>query len=249
MADRVSSTTPAGSAALKSYIICSTPRSGSTLLEQLLTSTGSMGAPDEYFNRADQYPMLCRKYGVSSTPELLSVLLREKVTGNGVFGVKIHYEQFELLRREVDLEAFLPRPSYIYLKRRDLLGQAISYSRAVATGQWSLDQAAKRAPCFDPCDVEARLDAIIAQSAAWWKYFATAGIEPLEIAYEELVEEPRKTCTKILALCGVESGPPEGLEAARTKRQADHLSLDWRERMLAYWGTGGRRKETGSVAT
>ncbi|MBF2097066.1 MAG: hypothetical protein IGQ88_01650 [Gloeomargaritaceae cyanobacterium C42_A2020_066] len=34
----------------KSYIICSTQRSGSTLLSKTLTQLGDCGKPDEYFN-------------------------------------------------------------------------------------------------------------------------------------------------------------------------------------------------------
>jgi len=35
------------------YLICFTPRSGSSLLTEVLSSTGIMGYPEEYFNAND----------------------------------------------------------------------------------------------------------------------------------------------------------------------------------------------------
>ena len=53
-----------------SYLICTTPRSGSTLLCELLTATGIAGRPDEYFQqlRITGMPMTPRDYlaGVAS---------------------------------------------------------------------------------------------------------------------------------------------------------------------------------------
>ena len=48
----------------KSYLICTTPRSGSTLLCELLTATGIAGRPDEYFQqlRSTGAPMTPRDY-------------------------------------------------------------------------------------------------------------------------------------------------------------------------------------------
>src|SRR5215213_3769543 len=47
-----------------SYLICTTPRSGSTLLCELLEGTGVAGRPDEYFQqlRATGMPMTPRDY-------------------------------------------------------------------------------------------------------------------------------------------------------------------------------------------
>jgi LPS sulfotransferase NodH len=38
-----------GMAKFDSYVICTSPRSGSTLLCKMLTSTGAAGKPDSYF--------------------------------------------------------------------------------------------------------------------------------------------------------------------------------------------------------
>src|SRR6476469_291598 len=43
------SSTPAAPAAIRSYLIASTPRSGSTLLCEALGATGVAGLPEEYY--------------------------------------------------------------------------------------------------------------------------------------------------------------------------------------------------------
>lgn len=200
-----------------------------------------MGEPDEYFNRANQFPALCRKYGVSFTAELVPFLLRDKTTPNGVFGFKTHYDQFVVLRDEIDFNSTFPNLRYIYIHRRDLLGQAISYTRATQTNQWSGDQELLRPPWFDPQDIESRLDAILEQCAAWQRYFAMFEVESIEVSYEDVATAPKQTCEKIFDFCGVDATAPSNLEVAGIKRQADQLTEEWRKRMVAHWRERERR--------
>ena len=56
-----------------SYLICTTPRSGSTLLCELLADTGIAGRPDEYFQqlRSTGLPMRPRDYLDGVAPEIV----------------------------------------------------------------------------------------------------------------------------------------------------------------------------------
>ena len=102
-----------------SYLICTTPRSGSTLLCELLAQTGIAGLPEEYFQqlRSTGAPMTPRDYlhGVAADlvppldparaapapddpydprryedfEEYLGCVLRNATTPNGVFAAKI----------------------------------------------------------------------------------------------------------------------------------------------------------------
>jgi LPS sulfotransferase NodH len=102
---------------LRSYLVCATPRSGSTLLCQGLASTGVAGRPDEYFEQlaATGLPRRPREYFAGRRdPEVLRLLppdaaagepdpgwspddydrhlaaaLRAGTTANGVFGAKL----------------------------------------------------------------------------------------------------------------------------------------------------------------
>jgi trehalose 2-sulfotransferase len=53
-----------------SYLVCGTPRSGTSLLCGLLAGTGVAGHPEEYFWR-DDVPFWSRRWGVSGFAEYL----------------------------------------------------------------------------------------------------------------------------------------------------------------------------------
>src|SRR5437870_5450798 len=74
------------------YIICSSPRSGSTLLAQALRDMG-IGHPGEYLNPS----LLDKKQPGGSqdfmepTPTAYVERLKETSAVNGIFGLKAHY--------------------------------------------------------------------------------------------------------------------------------------------------------------
>jgi LPS sulfotransferase NodH len=111
----------------KRYLICSTPRSGSTLLADLLDKTSFAGRPLEYFNNVyvEDYAR------TSNTPQLArqkywSDLQRMRTTENGVFGVKAHLTQVQqwLGTNEIStIGKFLSGFEHlIFIRRRDKLG-------------------------------------------------------------------------------------------------------------------------------
>src|SRR5215208_139697 len=79
-----------------SYLILSTPRSGSTLLCRGLEGTGLAGRPHEYFRPEGR---LWSQYGGDADPVgYVARLLSERVSANGVFGAKVawrHLLHFE----------------------------------------------------------------------------------------------------------------------------------------------------------
>jgi len=108
----------------RSYFVCATPRSGSTLVCELLKATGVAGCPEEYFEtlRATGLPRQPRQYfeelhdpgidvllaptdpGTPETPqafeEHLADALRRGTTDNGVFGAKLMWGHlFDLVHR------------------------------------------------------------------------------------------------------------------------------------------------------
>ena len=59
----------------RAYLVCATPRSGSTLLCELLKETGVAGRPEEYFEtlRSTGYPRQPRQY-FEGAPEVQALL-------------------------------------------------------------------------------------------------------------------------------------------------------------------------------
>ena len=128
------------------YVIASTPRSGSSLLAAGLVATGVAWRPEEYFTpehigsyKEDlKLPMNC------SWAEYLAKVMAFAATENGVRGVKIHWRHVVVLARAlgfrgdpgVVLEALFPAAVFVNIVRADRRAQAISLFRAETTGEW-----------------------------------------------------------------------------------------------------------------
>jgi LPS sulfotransferase NodH len=232
-----------------SYLICATPRTGSYLLCDALRTTGIAGRPTEYFSLG--YERHWSK--IWNTPDHESYLrhvIDTTTTPNGVFGVKSHPWQFDLFCRRTAARAPVPyveRPDvlakwfpdlhYVWLRRRDKLHQAISYSRSIQTNVW-WDADAPPAPYDEPKPEALRFDFdLITQSVArmveeddmWRRFFAAIGVEPLAIDYEDLVTDVGAATLSVLELLGVQNQLPAEFALAEPtfRRQSDETTLAW----------------------
>ena len=85
------------------YLLCSTPRTGSTLLCGLLESTGVAGHPASYFRRPDedafaaQWAIPRPSAGTSGYADFLNAALATGTTDNGVFAARIMWGTLEEL--------------------------------------------------------------------------------------------------------------------------------------------------------
>ena len=214
------------------YLIASSPRSGSQLLGDLLTSTGLAGFPMEYFNPwymgdATNFFPDDLLYG----PEHIQRLIEKYTTPNGVFGTKAHFLQVINFAGLDNLEHLYPAPlKYISLRRRDFTRQGISLARAVQTDSYNSTMQPARDPVYNydqifQCIREVRVDA-----KGWETYFQQRGIEPLRIVYEDFVVDPGDTLQRIFDF--LEIAVPAGFQmpVSPLKRQADSLSDLWVEK-------------------
>jgi LPS sulfotransferase NodH len=128
------------------YVIASTPRSGSSLLAAGLVSTGVAGRPEEYFTpdhiaayKQDlQLPTNC------SWADYLERVMAFAATENGVRGFKIHWRHVVVLAQAMGihgdpgevLEMLFPTAVFVNIVRVDRRAQAISLFRAETTGEW-----------------------------------------------------------------------------------------------------------------
>lgn len=134
----------------KSYIICSTPRSGSTLLCKTLAQLGGLGQPEEYFHRHT-----IEQLKLNNNPEKFisycQSIFEDGLKNHGIFGMKMHWwqlldfltlaRQSPCFEKQQDLEILsnlFPNPKFIYLWRRNIIAQAVSATLAMQTGQWEI---------------------------------------------------------------------------------------------------------------
>jgi LPS sulfotransferase NodH len=99
-------------------------------------------------------------------PELqMEAILRLGATPNGVYAVKLFASQFAAFSGRLRWMDLLPNLHFVYLTRDDLLGQAISWARALQTEQYRSTQPAKRPAVYDADLIRSQLTAIVRERA------------------------------------------------------------------------------------
>ena len=236
------------------YILCSTPRSGTTLLCDLLSQTGVAGHPNSFFRQkslkywADLWGLEgcvdCQDAAFSA--RYLAAMRQAGQGETGLFGLRLMGPDLQFacdwLGRmhpgrpsEADRFAAAFGPlRYIYLSRSDKLAEAVSYIRAEQTGLWhgrpdgsTLEEIAPTVPQgYDPALITARMAELSAYDAAWPRWFEAQGIAPLRLSYEELAAAPQATLAQVLGHIGQDPAIAANT-APGLRKLADETSADW----------------------
>jgi len=236
--------------------ICTTPRTGSSMLRGDIRSTGAMGDPREWFNMTAG-----RRYDIQATEwevprgdlgSYLRALKEHTATENGVVGVKIFEYHLQQLASEGmirsaggrlrDLAERLgePDPVVVTLTRHNKLRQAISFHKARQTGKWGTQGKARGAAKFDRKAIEKEMVELVNRENRWDRELETSGYVPhLRLVYEVLVGEREETLLRLAR--ALELPDPEGIVAARRrpeeqplKRQADDETESWVNRFIGW---------------
>lgn len=237
-----------------SYLICATPRSGSTLLCGLLESSRVAGRPASYFNRrglhdyADDWRIARPRDGRIDEAYVRAALAAGK-TSNGVFGGRIMAETLPELIGDLaaadsgsavtDLELLSAQPGrlrFVHLRRRDVVAQAVSWAKALQTHYWHPGEAVKpggQHPHYDEELIGRLLAAIDKFEADWTLWFTAHSIVPCQVVYEELAADPLRAAHKVLAYLGLHV-PPDRQLVIGHRRQADQVNADWAARFRAH---------------
>ncbi len=224
-------------AGTRGYAVCGERRSGSNFLSSVLASTGVLGKPAEYFStpamrtRMPDYP--------DDPDEQVRRVPTLAATPNGVYGLKLHAIEFDRIERTRWVER-LPGLSFVYLERRDILGQAISWVRAAQTDQWISGIAAKAAPVYDRTTINQALVALLSNQNRWRYYLARNGIAYLHLVYEDVVRAPQEAAEAVGRLVDLDVAPRVDLAKVPLDMQRDALNAEWRARFIADSGDLGR---------
>lgn len=233
---------PGGS---RGYLLCGTPRTGSTLLCELLTSTGVAGRPESYFRGPDQLRWADR-FGLSVANgsldyrEFAAAARRFGTTSNGVFAARVMWGTVEVMcngldprrRTRTDLDvlegAFGPL-SLVHLVREDVVAQAVSWARAEQSGYWQRGDGIVAEPELDLAQLHRLVHTITEHTRAWRSWFRAQEAAPLQVTYEELVHDPQTTVLEVLDHVGVDA-PADWTSEVGTPQQADELNAEWARR-------------------
>ncbi len=239
---------------MNSYIICGTPRTGSTLLCDLLESTKVAGCPDSFF-MSNVAPVWVKAWGLPTREGLneagysaayLKAAIRAGRGGTEIFGLRLMRENLDGLLALIGnvypgmpsdkarLEAAFGTIVYIHLAREDKLAQAVSLIKAEQTGLWHVapdgTEVERLAPHSEPQYDFARIARMVEEleqfDAAWLTWFDEQGIEPLRITYETISANPVQVLMRVCNALGVAAPAPETMEPGVAKL-ADAVSVEW----------------------
>ena len=174
---------------------------------------------------------------------LVEEALRKGTTENGVLGTKIMWAYFRdfvrLARRttapevhpcEVPASVLPNLRRFVWMRRRDTTRQAVSLWKALQTQQWRKDSdedVVGRGLRFSFAAIDHLKLRIDEHNAAWRAFFEGCGVEPLEVLYEDLVEDYEGTVLRLLEGVGVSIPEDFAVEEPKMRRQADELSEEW----------------------
>lgn len=229
--------------ATRSYFICFTVRSGSSLLCQLLADTGLAGRPEEHFyhNISPDNP-----HGdpIADYASTIADALKSYTTANGVFGSKIgggYWRDFT--RRLLDIETLAGLPlrealdrcfpglRYIHLTRRNRVRQAVSHWLAIQSGRWSSQHIATNpSPQYDFVAIDTLLQELAFREAVWADYFARNGIIPLQLVYEDFVQQMEATILRILDYLQIQRPANFQVPAPLHQPVGGELAEQWAQR-------------------
>lgn len=223
------------------YVIFLTARSGSGWLTDLATNTGSLGCPHEWFNYDWVYtdrPALGflppRLRGVGDINAYVDQIVDE---GHGVAGVELSIFQalmlYELIEQPVDLQ---PVKAFFYLRRRDIVAQAISLYRSIASQLFhSYERTGESIRRFNevPYSYEGIwewLRSLIDDERRFRELFDSCGIAPTSFFYEDLLENPLAILRQISEALGVT--PPDAIPKTSLEIMRDETSKKWQAQFL-----------------
>ncbi|MEO0544199.1 MAG: Stf0 family sulfotransferase [Pseudomonadota bacterium] len=241
------------------YMICTSPRSGSTFLCRLLRETGVAGRPGSYFHGAtlkDWAENLDLPGDLPDVSQIIEAALEKGRAGGSLFGLRQQSHSFALLRQTLAawhpeatdrarLEAVVGPLRYIHLTRPDKLAQAVSYIRAAQSGIWhrnadgSIYEELPRngASGYDFIAIRDQVAEFEQADTAWREWFDREGIQPLKITYDALAADPKGILADVLAWIGLDRSHADDAEPP-TQKLADAVTVEWMARYRAEVNAG-----------
>ncbi|MGK7951895.1 MAG: Stf0 family sulfotransferase [Xenococcaceae cyanobacterium] len=236
-----------------SYTIWFSQRTGSTLLCKGLASTGIAGKPSEWLYKNNNLDFLTH-YQVNNYAELQDKIWQLGSTSNRVFGLKTSIcepnfsEIIDILKKfppcnpksnkysEIWHQAF-PNCKHIFMTRRNKVRLAVSWWKAIKTGEWHRKTGTK------PTSVQIQnkysykaINHLFIEScireAAIQEFFTEVKIIPLTIVYEDFVLSYRETIQRIIDYLEILNSNNLQIALPAEEQLADAVSENWVQRFM-----------------
>jgi LPS sulfotransferase NodH len=195
------------------YVVCATPRVGSTHLCEALGRVPGAGAPQEWFGRP-RIHQLAGRWGLRSPestvddpkltdPPRFLEHVRTEAESSGVLALKVHWNQIEWARSHLGLDPMAMVDGrgdvrFVRLYRDDLIAQTVSsfiasvtkvYVRRAegqAVGDDEFVDVARATPRYDFELLLSVFEELASIEYGWGPFFQERGTVPHTLSYEEL---------------------------------------------------------------
>jgi LPS sulfotransferase NodH len=225
---------------LTEYMLATMPRSGSTYFAIELWRTGVLGAPMEYANTPYISLLGERMDFKGDIVEYWDKVRSIRTSPNGMFGFKMFMRNYKDCQDDhPDLLREIAPDKVIYLTRRDVLEQAVSYSKAIQSKAWFHGVKVASEPVYSFDDIRECEQMIRYQMAFWESLFELTCAEVHRVTYEDLLSSPTHEVQKVADFLNVRLDPASILEIDSIEMQRNAQSMEW---------VGRYRDEAGSKA-
>ncbi len=219
---------PSAAAPKLFYVICSTPRCGSTYLAREMWLTGCLGAPHEYFNYFSVMLQMSARLGARTLADYSDRLVRARTGPNGVFGFKLHFDHFTFFRTlSGQFQRFRPM-KFIVMRRAGLVEQAVSNVIAIQTSRWTSSHDAVGEAVYSRDAVDRSIKLIMQMQRRWDDIFERTGTTPYRLDYEDFCRRPGELVGEIADHLGVVLSPRNRIgKLPPVERQGDPIKAEW----------------------
>ncbi len=230
------------------YIICTTPRSGSTFLCNGLSKLGILGKADEWFieHVKDEFRKSLGKE-CSEASLYQKIIETQRAEGHGVFALKAMYYNLEhycdACKRETEsmletVQRGIGETRFIYLTRRDTVMQAISHFKAKQNDVWfDYGQPIKekiRLEHYNFDAIHVIYQTINESNRKWCNFFDKFNIHPLHLVYEDVSNEDEypQSINTVLKHLGKTYPGRISKDMVGIRKMADQVSLQMKEQFI-----------------
>ena len=243
------------------FVICTSPRSGSTLLCKLLAATGISGNPGSYFHDPsldaweDYFGLPQQPSRRKRIEAVIARALDKGTKDTGMFGLRLQRGSFDFFMQSLALlhpdattdiariEATFGSTCFIHLTRTDKVEQAVSLVRAEQSGLWhrapdgrEIERlAAPQDPTYDAARIAEAVDTFETYDADWHRWFEAQAVAPMRVTYDALARDPTGVLSEILGALALDRTRAESV-LPEVAKLADATNRDWVARFRAEAG-------------
>lgn len=175
------------------YVICTTPRTRSTVLCDLLISSDVAGYPREYHEEHESLK------GLDITePATYHNYVSVSTSPNDACGIQVMYEKKHIVEKFIDFK----KVKCIWLRRENKIKQAISLMKAIKRNCFYETDETRKNDGLNQIkithdEIVYKTFELIAEDKSWGHYFQENQIRPLIIWYKDLATETQqRECLK-----------------------------------------------------